>query len=39
MFRIGQTALYLKVDIYSSVDFRNYGKVKRKKNLGNDRGK
>lgn len=26
MFKIGQTALHLKVDIYSSVDFRNYGK-------------
>lgn len=29
MFRIGQTALYLKVDIYSSVDFQNCGKVKK----------
>lgn len=28
MFKIGQTALHLKVDIYSSVDFRNYGKAR-----------
>lgn len=28
MFKIGQTALHLKVDIYSSVDFPNYGKVR-----------
>lgn len=27
MFKIGQTALHSKVDIYSS-DFRNYGKVR-----------
>lgn len=28
MFKIGQTALHSKVDIYSSVDFRNYGKMR-----------
>lgn len=28
MFKIGQPALHLKVDIYSSVDFRNYGKLR-----------
>lgn len=28
MFKIGQTALHSKVDIYSSVDFRNYGKAR-----------
>lgn len=28
MFKIGQSALHLKVDINSSVDFRNYGKVR-----------
>lgn len=38
MFKIGQTALHLKVDKYSSVDFHCYSKVQELKN-SNDRGK